>query len=95
MKKEMPKMKNKTNQNAYNAELVALIKSGVKPEEAKKIADSHVGNYEKVVKQVAKERAEERELSAKQRQYADVLSARIKSGEKPSDVVEDMRTFNK
>jgi hypothetical protein len=49
-------MKTTNNQNAYNNELVALIKSGLTPKEAKEIADSHFGNYEKVVNQIAEER---------------------------------------
>ncbi len=86
-------MKNSQIDKAYNMEIVALIKSGVEPEEAKKIADSHVGNYTKLVKEVAEEDAKEKETARKQNAYARVLSARIKAGEKPEDVVEDMKDF--
>ncbi len=79
---------------AYNRELVALIKSGVKPEEAIKIAESHIGNYDKVVEQIAKERADEKTLTAKQRKYANILKDRIKAGENPEDVVEDMNDLD-
>ncbi len=80
----------KNNNNFYyEQELVALIKSGVEPAEAKKIADAHLaaGNYDKIIEQVAKERKEEKELQA----YARTLSARIKAGENPQDVVNDMK----
>ena len=80
----------KNNNNFYyEQELVALIKSGVEPAEAKKIADAHLaaGNYDKIIEQVAKERKEEEELQA----YARTLSARIKAGENPQDVVNDMK----
>ena len=79
----------KNNNIYYEQELVALIKSGVEPAEAKKIADAHLaaGNYDKIIEQVAKERKEEEELQA----YARTLSARIKAGENPQDVVNDMK----
>lgn len=81
-------MEKDINQFYYEQELVALIKSGVSPEEAKKIADSHIanGSYSEASKQVSKERKEDEELQG----YARILSARIKSGEKPQYVVEDM-----
>ncbi len=80
--------KNKNN-FYYEQEIVALIKSGVEPAEAKRIADAHLaaGNYDKIVEQVAKERKDEKELQA----YARTLSARIKAGENPQDVVNDMK----
>ena len=73
----------------YEQEMVALIKSGVEPVEAKKIADAHLaaGNYDKTIDQVAKERKDEKELQA----YARTLSARIHAGEDPQDVVNDMK----
>ena len=80
--------KNKNN-FYYEQELVALIKSGVEPAEAKKTADAHLaaGNYDKIIQQVAQERKDEKKLQA----YARVLSARIKAGENPQDVVNDMK----
>ncbi len=80
--------KNKNN-FYYEQEIVALIKSGVEPAEAKKIADAHLaaGNYDKIIDQVAKERKDEKELQA----YARTLSARIHAGEDPQDVVNDMK----
>lgn len=73
----------------YEQEIVALIKSGVEPAEAKKIADTHLaaGNYDKIIEQVAKERKDEQKLQA----YARTLSARIRAGEDPQDVVSDMK----
>lgn len=85
-------MKNK-NFSAYNNELVALIKSGVKPEEAKKIADSHAGNYHQSVEQIATKRKKEKEMNKYQNEYARILSARINAGEKPEYVVKDMENF--
>lgn len=84
-------MSKKSNNFYYEQELVALIKSGIEPKEAKKIADAHLasGNYDKIIEQVAQERKEDKELQA----YARILSARIKSGENPHDVVEDMQDF--
>ena len=84
-------MKNK-NFSAYNNELVALIKSGVKPEEAKKIADSHAWNYYQSVEQIAAER-KEKEMNKYQNEYARILSVRINAGEKPEYVVKDMENF--
>ena len=53
--------KNKNN-FYYGQEIVSLIKSGVDPAEAKKIADAHLasGNYDKIIQQVAKERNDEK-----------------------------------
>ncbi len=80
--------KNKNN-FYYEQEIVALIKSGVDPAQAKEIADTHLteGNYDKIIDQVAKERQNEKELQA----YARILSARIHAGEDPQDVVSDMK----
>ncbi len=65
----------------------------VKPAEAKRIADAHfaAGNYDKNIEQVAKERKDEKELQA----YARALSARIKAGENPRDVVNDMNNHER
>ena len=81
-------LKNKNN-FYYEQEIVALIKSGVEPAEAKKIADAHLaaGNYDKIIEKVAKDRKDEKELQS----YARKLSARIKAGENPQDVVNDMK----
>ena len=80
--------KNKNN-FYYEQELVALIKSGITPAEAKKTADAHLtaGNYDKIMQQVAQERKDEKKLQA----FARVLSARINAGENPQDVVNDMK----
>ena len=84
--------KNKNN-FYYEQEIVALIKSGVEPAEAKKIADAHLAadNYDKNIEQVAKERKDEKELQA----YAQTLSARIRAGEEPQDVVNDMNNHER
>lgn len=71
--------------NAYNSELVALIKAGYSPEEAKSIADSHIGNYDEVVKQVASERKSEKEFNTSLFHYANELVALIKAGHSPED----------
>lgn len=84
--------KNKTN-DAYNRELVSLIKSGIDPVEAKRIADSHIGNYEKVVAQVEEERKADKANRQHQNAYVRILAARINGGEKPEDVVKDMEDF--
>jgi hypothetical protein len=92
-------MKNSENLNAYSREISALINSGVAPEKAKKIADAHESenNYNKCKEQIAEQRLADKrrrcakkEQDAKLRQYASILSARIKNGENPTDVVEDM-----
>ena len=86
-------MENKQNNDAYAREISSLIASGVKPEDAKKIADSHYENYGKVVKKVADERKlckEKAEAVKKEYEKATQLSARIKAGEKPEPAFEDM-----
>ena len=87
------KIMSKNNNNFYyEQELVALIKSGVEPAEAKKIADAHLaaGNYDKIIKQVADERKQKREDDEALQRYTSELSARIKRGENPEDVVSDI-----
>lgn len=83
-------MSKSKNDFYYIRELDALIDLGVKPEKAKEITDRHLadGNYDKVLQQVEKERVEEEQLQA----YARRISARIKAGEKPEDVVNDLKT---
>ena len=84
--------KNKNN-FYYEQEIVALIKSGVEPAEAKKIADTHLaaGNYNKIIEQVAKVRKQKREEDEALQRYTSELSARIRAGEDPQDVVSDMK----
>ncbi len=87
-------MKNKSSIDAFYRELTTLItKVGVAPEKALEIAKSHFGNYDKLVKQIAKERKDEKEQNLKLRKYAQVLQARINGGEKPEDVVKDMEDY--
>lgn len=86
-------MENKQNNDAYAREISSLIASGVKPEDAKKIADSHYGNYGKVVKKVAEEReiCKAKSKAVKQEyEKATQLTARIKAGENPESAFEDM-----
>lgn len=70
-----------------------FIKSGVEPDKAKKIADEHLasGIYDEVLKQVAKERQKDE----KHQDYARILTARIRGGENPQDVVKDMKNFER
>ena len=84
--------KNKNN-FYYEQEIVALIKSGVEPAEAKKIADAHLaaGNYDKIIEQVADERKQKREDNEALQRYTSELSARIRAGEDPQIVVNDMK----
>ena len=87
------KIMSKNNNNFYyEQEIVALIKSGVEPAEAKKIADAHLaaGNYDKIIKQVADERKQKRKDDEALQRYTSELSARIKGGENPEDVVREM-----
>jgi hypothetical protein len=93
-------MENKDFETIYSQMLMAHIKEGCTPEEAVAITNNEIKNYDKVTQEIAIERKqaalarkEKRQLSANQRKYADILSARIKAGEKPSDVVEDMKNF--
>lgn len=84
-------MDNKRKNNSYNSELISLIKSGVKPEEAVKIADSHVGNCEKAIEQVAEERKIENETLAEQTKIANNVKTRIVNNhEKPEAIVNDL-----
>jgi Skp family chaperone for outer membrane proteins len=92
-------MKYSENLYAYSRELSALISSGVDPEEAKAIADAHESenNYNKCKEQIAEQRKadkrrrrEKKEQNEKLNKYARALTARIVSGENPTDVVEDM-----
>lgn len=86
-------MENKQNNEAYARELTSLIASGIKSEEAKKIADSHYGNYSKVAEEIAKERESCRKKSKLEKQeYAKAaqLTARIKAGENPQSAYQDM-----
>ncbi len=86
-------MESKTNRDAYNRELVSLIKSGVNPEDAKKIADSHIGNYDKVVEKVNEERKAckaKRKEEKEEYEKATRLSARIKAGDNPESAYQDM-----
>lgn len=78
---------------AYSGELVALIKSGVHPSKAVKVADSHKGNSEEVEHEIAQLRANEKNENAYQNAYIRVQTAKIKNGEDPHDVVEDMKNF--
>ena len=86
-------MKKDLSKFYYEQELVALIKSGVEPDKAKKIADEHLasGIYDEVLKQVAKERQKDEKHQA----YARILTARIRGGENPQDVVKDMKNFER
>ncbi len=77
-------MKNKY----FYSELVALIKSGKSPEEALEIATSNIGNAEKLVARIKKEREAENKFNSNLNYFTGEIMALIKSGKTPEQAVQ-------